>query len=89
VTIGYAANKLQMRKYDKIDADENRQALPENRLYGAMFGAIWLPIGLYLYSFTQYAHLHWAGPVISLAPIAVGIYYVFKSTYSYTSDCYG
>ena len=27
--------------------------------------------------------------MIALAPIAVGIFYIFESTYSFTSDCYG
>ncbi|KAJ5244873.1 hypothetical protein N7489_004969 [Penicillium chrysogenum] len=67
----------------------HRRIVPESRLYGAMFGAIWLPVGLFVYSFTQYGYLHWSGPVIALAPIAVGIFYVFESTYSFTSDCYG
>lgn len=78
-----------MRKYDKIVANDNRKVVPESRLYGAMFGAVWLPIGLFLYSFTQYAYLPWIAPTISLAPIAVGIFFVFEATYSYTSDCYG
>jgi hypothetical protein len=54
-----------------------------------MFGAVWLPIGLFIYSFTQYGYLSWVGPVIGLAPIAFGIFFVFESTYSYTADCYG
>jgi len=88
-TLGWAAHHLQMRKYNKLAADPNRKIVPEARLYGAMFGAIWLPIGLFIYSFTQYGYLSWVGPVIGLAPIAFGIYFVFESTYSYTADCYG
>lgn len=88
-TLGWAAHHLQMRKYEKIVDDPDRVATPETRLYGAMFGAIWLPIGLFMYSFTQYGYLPWIAPTISLAPIAFGIYFVFESTYSYTADCYG
>ncbi|KAK3673327.1 hypothetical protein LTR78_006873 [Recurvomyces mirabilis] len=87
--LGWAANHIQMRKYENLTSDPNRKVMPESRLYGAMFGAIFLPIGLFIYSFTQYAYLHWIGPVIGLAPIAFGIYFVFESTYSYTADCYG
>ncbi|KAL3249814.1 hypothetical protein ABHI18_011497 [Aspergillus niger] len=54
-----------------------------------MFGAIWLPVGLFIYSFTQYGFVSWVGPAIALAPIAVGIFFIFESTYSFTSDCYG
>ncbi|KAL4913677.1 major facilitator superfamily domain-containing protein [Aspergillus aurantiobrunneus] len=87
-TIGFATNFVQIRKYEAI-ANRGDSIAPESRLYGAMYGAIWLPIGLFIYSFTQYGYLHWSGPVIALAPIAVGIFYIFESTYSFTSDCYG
>ncbi|PIB03020.1 putative MFS-type transporter [Cercospora beticola] len=88
-TLGWAAHHLQMRKYEKIMNDPDRIATPESRLYGAMFGAVWFPIGLFIYSFTQYGYIHWIAPTIALAPIAFGIYFVFESTYSYTADCYG
>ncbi|KAH9903765.1 major facilitator superfamily domain-containing protein [Xylariomycetidae sp. FL2044] len=88
-TIGWAANHLQMHKYDSIKANPDREETPEDRLYGAMFGAVWLPVGLFIYSFTQYAWVHWIGPCVGLVLIAVGIFFVFESTYSYTADCYG
>ncbi|KAK4543201.1 hypothetical protein LTR36_005751 [Oleoguttula mirabilis] len=88
-TLGWLANHIQMRKYEKLTQDPERKVLPESRLYGAMFGAVWLPIGLFIYSFTQYGYLSWVGPTVALAPIAFGIYFVFESTYSYTADCYG
>lgn len=88
-TLGWAAHHLQMWKYEKIMDDPDRVATPETRLYGAMFGSIWFPIGLFIYSFTQYGYLPWIAPTIALAPIAFGIYFVFEATYSYTADCYG
>lgn len=87
--LGWVAHHLQMRKYDKLQEDPNVTMVPEHRLYGSMFGAVWLPIGLFIYSFTQYGYLSWVGPVIGLAPITFGIFFVFESTYSYTADCYG
>jgi hypothetical protein len=47
-----------------------------------------LPIGLFIYSFTQYGYLPWIAPTIALAPIAIGIFFIFESTYSFTSDSY-
>jgi MFS family permease len=88
-TLGWIANQWQMKKYNRIVADETRNVTPEDRLYGAMYGAIWLPIGLFIYSFTQYGYVHWIAPTIALAPISFGIYFVFEATYSYTADCYG
>lgn len=89
VTIGFAANFLQIRKYKAIMKSNDRKILPESRLYGAMFGAGFLPLGLFIYSFTQYGYLPWIAPTIALAPIAIGIFFIFESTYSFTSDCYG
>ncbi|KAL2850190.1 major facilitator superfamily domain-containing protein [Aspergillus pseudoustus] len=88
-TIGFATNFIQIRKYERISEAHDRKIVPESRLYGAMCGAFCLPIGLFIYSFTQYKGLHWIGPCIALAPIAIGIFYIFESTYSFTADCYG
>jgi hypothetical protein len=87
--IGFAANFLQIRKYKAIVKSRDRRILPENRLYGAMWGAGFLPLGLFIYSFTQYRYLPWIASTIALAPIAIGIFFIFKSTYSFPSDCYG
>ncbi len=89
VTLGFGLNFLQIRKYKAIMQSRERKILPESRLYGAMFGAGFLPLGLFIYSFTQYGYLPWIAPTIALAPIAMGIFFIFESTYSFTSDCYG
>lgn len=86
-TIGFLANFIQVAKYDR-DRQAGK-ATPESRLYTVLVGGLFLPIGLFIYSFTQYKGLHWIGPVIGLAPIMIGIFFVFESCYSYTSDCYG
>nr|ALK02046.1 fructose facilitator [Zygosaccharomyces kombuchaensis] len=89
VSLGFILNFLQIRKYNKIRARATGAIIPEHRLYGAMAGGMFLPIGLFIYSFTQYFWLHWIGPNIGLACIALGIFFIFESCYSYTSDCYG
>lgn len=88
-TLGFGLNFFQIKKYNAIRAANNGRVQPEARLYGALFGAIWLPIGLYIYSFSQYKGLIWVGPVIALALITIGIFFIFESCYSFTSDCYG
>lgn len=89
-TLGWIANNwLQMKKYERLRQDPNHKIVPEDRLYGAMAGGVFLPVGLFIYSFTQYGFVPWIAPAIALAPIAFGIYFIFESTYSYTSDCYG
>ncbi|KAJ5580240.1 uncharacterized protein N7459_006225 [Penicillium hispanicum] len=88
-TLGFAFNFFQIRKYEALVKDPSTKAEPEARLYGAMCGAVWLPIGLFIYSFTQYKDLFWFGPVVGLVLIGIGIFFIFESCYSYTSDCYG
>lgn len=87
-TMGFALNFLQIRKFEGM-VKNGENPPPEARLYGALFGAVWLPIGLFIYSFTQYEYLHWIAPVIALALITIGIFFIFESCYSFTSDCYG
>ncbi|KAL7415406.1 MFS general substrate transporter [Mrakia frigida] len=87
--IGFATGLWADRKYDQVQRDNNGIAVPEYRLYGAMcFGPL-LPIGLFIFSFTQYAHVHWIAPIIALVPIILGIYHIFLATYNYTTDAYG
>ncbi|KAK0637858.1 putative transporter C36.01c [Lasiodiplodia hormozganensis] len=88
-TIAFGLNFLQISKYERMTIEMNGNVSPEARLYGALWGAVWLPIGLFIYSFTQYGYLIWVGPVIALALIAIGIFFIFESCYSYTADCYG
>lgn len=88
-TLAYALNVFQIRKYDQIRQQAGGSIAPEHRLYGVMCGGVFLPIGLFIYSFTQYAFVHWIGPCIGLACICFGIFFIFESCYSYTADCYG
>lgn len=81
---------VEMFEEKKETKVKRREVLtPESRLYGAMYGAVFLPIGLLIYSFTQYSFVPWIAPTIALAPISMGIFFIFESTYSYTADCYG
>ncbi|KAJ5225033.1 hypothetical protein N7468_006258 [Penicillium chermesinum] len=87
--LGFALNFFQIRKYKSLTVSLQGKVEPEARLYGAMCGALWLPVGLFIYSFTQYKQLTWVGPVIGLGLIGIGIFFIFESCYSYTADCYG
>jgi MFS family permease len=55
--LGWAAHHLQMNKYNKLQEDPNVRVVPEHRLYGAMFGAVWLPVGLFICKYPSRAHI--------------------------------
>ena len=69
VTIAFGLNFLQIRKYNQIRELDGGNPAPETRLYRAMFGSAFLPIGLFIYCFTQYGFVTWVAPAIALAPI--------------------
>ena len=88
-TLAYALNVFQIRKYSQIREAAGGSIALDHRLYGVMCGGVFFPIGLFIYSFIQYAFVHWIGPCIGLACICFGIFFIFESCYSYTADCYG
>jgi len=87
--IGFGTGLWADKKYDQVQEENDGVAIPEYRLYGSMFFTPFLPIGLFIFAFTQYSHVHWIAPIIALVPILVGIYSIFLAVYNYTADSYG
>ena len=65
--LGFLSGLWADRKYNKVQRDNDGVAIPEYRLYGSMFFSPLLPVGLFIFSFTQYSHVHW----VSLLPVRV------------------
>ena len=86
---GYISGYWSDHKYNQATRANNGRTVPEARLYGAMVFAPFFPIGLYIFSFTQYGFVHWIAPTIALVPMIFGIYHIFLAVYNYTSDSYG
>ncbi|KAK4698332.1 hypothetical protein P7C70_g7950, partial [Phenoliferia sp. Uapishka_3] len=87
--IGFGTGMWADRKYDQVREENSGVPIPEYRLWGAMCFSWMLPIGLFIFSFTQFHFVHWIAPMISLVLIILGIYHIFLATYNYTSDAYG
>jgi hypothetical protein len=68
-------------------AARDRKIVAESRLHAQCTVPSGSPRSLHL-QLTQYENLPWTAPTIALAPIAVGIIFVFESCYSFASDCY-
>ncbi|KAH1379281.1 hypothetical protein KXW65_005630 [Aspergillus fumigatus] len=82
------ARALPISKYRFIVTDSAREPTPEARLYGALLGSIWQPIGLFYLQLhvVQGATLDFAGDC--LGPQYRGHFLYLESCYSFTSDCY-
>lgn len=61
---------------------------PEERLYAAILGSFFLPIGLFWFAWTARADVHWAVPMAATIFFGAGNLMVFCSTVLYLIDTY-
>ncbi|KAL4781282.1 major facilitator superfamily domain-containing protein [Aspergillus varians] len=62
---------------------------PEHRLYSAMAGSIFLPIGLFWYAWEAHPGGHWAAVMASGIPFGLGAFVLFLSSIIYLVESYG
>lgn len=65
-----------------------RDPTPEDRLIGAMIGAPFIPIALYLLAATSYKHVIWVGPCSAGLPFGYGMVMCYYSVNNYIIDSY-
>lgn len=80
--------------YRETSGDDTRQPRglrrePENRLRGAMFGGICLPVGLFWFAWTARPDISYFSPIIASTLITLGGLCVYVSTSSYIIEVYG
>ncbi|SPO29533.1 related to TPO1 - Vacuolar polyamine-H+ antiporter [Ustilago trichophora] len=75
--------------YDRAQARNGGVAVPEARLYYAAVGGILATVGMFIFAFTSYRHVHWIAPEIALVPLVMGIYQIFEAIQNYLADAYG
>ena len=63
-------------------------APPEARLPPCMIGSVCLPIGLFVFAWTNYPSIHWIVSVIFTAPFGFGMVVLFLSVMNYLIDAY-
>ncbi|KAI5455590.1 major facilitator superfamily domain-containing protein [Mariannaea sp. PMI_226] len=67
----------------------NGRPAPEHRLYSAMAGSVFLPIGLFWYAWAAQRGGHWAVVVASGIPFGLGAFVLFLSSMIYLVEAYG
>ncbi len=75
-------------RYAKIDKACKGAAPPEARLPPSIVGSVLLPIGLFLFSWTNGADVHWAVSITGSGVFACGLVLVFLSLLNYLIDSY-
>jgi len=63
-------------------------ASPEARLYFACIESIFLPIGLFMFGWTQFPSIPWIVPSIAIGFATAGIYSIYLATFNYLADTY-
>ncbi|KAL8722819.1 MAG: hypothetical protein Q9225_000768 [Loekoesia sp. 1 TL-2023] len=61
---------------------------PEARLPPCMIGSVCLPIGLFIFAWTNYPRIHWIVSVMFTAPFGFGMVVLFLSVMNYLIDAY-
>ncbi|KAG4026133.1 hypothetical protein MFRU_044g00040 [Monilinia fructicola] len=71
----------QVRKY-------NGKPPAEVRLIPMMASCWFIPIGLFIFAWTSYPHLHWIGPAIGGFPVGFGFIFLYNAANNYLVDSY-
>ena len=69
-------------------AKGERGAPPEARLPPSMIGCVCIPVGLFVFAWTNYPSIHWVVCIIFTAPFGFGMVLVFLSIMNYLIDAY-
>lgn len=67
---------------------QTRRPTPEDRLLGAMIGAPFAAIALWILGATSYKHIIWVGPASSGIAFGYGMVLIYYSLNNYIIDCY-
>ncbi|CDR36937.1 CYFA0S01e05732g1_1 [Cyberlindnera fabianii] len=74
------------KKY--VAMTKRRKPTPEDRLVGAMIGAPFAAIALWILGATSYKHIIWVGPASSGLAFGYGMVLIYYSINNYIIDCY-
>lgn len=74
--------------YIKLSKKANGNPEPEARLWPMMLSCWAIPIGLFIFSWTSFSWLHWAGPAFGGFPVGFGIIFLYNAANNYLVDSY-
>jgi multidrug resistance protein len=76
------------KHYMKLVNKHNGKPPAEARLYPMMMSCWFIPIGLFIFAWTSYPDLHWAGPAFGGFPVGFGFIFLYNSANNYLVDSY-
>ncbi|KAF8602641.1 MFS general substrate transporter [Ceratobasidium sp. AG-I] len=88
IVIAVLIAPFQNKRYIRAVQKGGGYAPPEQRLLGACFAAVLLPVSLIWFAWTTYPSVHWIVPILSGIPFGVGSILGFTSVVAYMVDSY-
>ncbi|KAM3160439.1 putative Polyamine transporter 3 [Lachancea thermotolerans] len=85
-SVALATTTFCENQYIKIT--RRRKPTPEDRLLGAMIGAPFAAVALWILGATAYKHIIWVGPASSGLAFGYGMVLIYYSLNNYIIDCY-
>ncbi|KAL1963943.1 hypothetical protein VTN77DRAFT_7618 [Rasamsonia byssochlamydoides] len=76
------------KHYLKLCKKHGGKPPAEVRLIPMMFSCWFIPVGLFIFAWTSYPHVHWIGPAIGGLPVGFGFIFLYNSANNYLVDTY-
>ncbi|KAH8687158.1 multidrug resistant protein [Tricladium varicosporioides] len=76
------------KHYLELCKKHNGNPPAEVRLIPMMVSCWFIPIGLFIFAWSSYPHLSWAGPAIGGFPVGFGFIFLYNSANNYLVDSY-
>lgn len=88
VVLSALLSPLINKHYLTVSARHNGHPPPEVRLIPMMISCWFIPIGLFIFAWTSYSDLSWAGPAMGGFPVGFGFIFLYNSANNYLVDSY-
>ncbi|KAF1848454.1 multidrug resistant protein [Cucurbitaria berberidis CBS 394.84] len=76
------------KHYLKLSEKHNGHPPAEVRLIPMMLSCWFIPIGVFIFAWTSYTDLHWAGPAFGGFPVGFGFIFLYNAANNYLVDSY-
>ena len=88
MVLGIILTVYDNQRYNRAAAKHGGAAPPEERLPPTMIGAVVLPVGLFIFAWTNYPRIHWIVSLIFSGALGFGNVMLFLSVSNYLIDTY-
>ncbi|OAL52004.1 MFS general substrate transporter [Pyrenochaeta sp. DS3sAY3a] len=88
VLLSAACAPIVNKNYLMLSAKYNGHPPAEVRLIPMMLSCWFIPIGLFIFAWSSYKELHWAGPAFGGAAVGFGFIFLYNAANNYLVDSY-